>query len=334
MSRLSYVVRLPSGVYYFRRAIPPALRSFMPDPWRGKTAWKESLRTSDYPAAKKAHARVWQRCSADFDTAERAKRGEPVRPSEAPPSLPPDADIQDAVLAELLTADEAERAVGDARRQLQDTAERAQWPDLVSLPRRGMAEDHYHVYGIELEEELRLYRVALSRADPRPVDAECRAFLREHRILIGSTSDTYHEAGMLILKATVRAFDDAGAQAGEVVDTPAPPAAGTAAKLTVNAKAREERQPFTSADLAAIFGTGVYRNGDRPAGGEAAYWLPVLALLTEARQGELAQLQVGHAVRDPESGVWHLHIGTSGAGVAAMAGRRGGWRGTPERSVG
>ena len=42
MSRLSYVVRVPSGVYYFRRVIPPALRPLMPEPWRGKSVWKVS----------------------------------------------------------------------------------------------------------------------------------------------------------------------------------------------------------------------------------------------------------------------------------------------------
>ncbi len=59
-------------------------------------------------------------------------------------------------------------------------------------------------------------------------------------------------------------------------------------KLAVDARAEEERQPFATADLQAIFGTGVYTAGNRPrgGGGEAAYWLPLVALLSGARLGE------------------------------------------------
>ena len=50
---------------------------------------------------------------------------------------------------------------------------------------------------------------------------------------------------------------------------------------------------FDAASLRAIFHSPIYLDGDRPAGGkgEAAYWLPLLALYTGARREELAQLR-------------------------------------------
>ncbi len=85
---------------------------------------------------------------------------------------------------------------------------------------------------------------------------------------------------------------------------------GKGTRLDLDDRAEEARQGFTTADLTSIFGTGVFTSGDRPGGGggEAAFWLPVLALLTGGRQGELAQLRVADLVRDDDSGVWHLDI--------------------------
>jgi Domain of unknown function (DUF6538) len=53
-----------------------------------------------------------------------------------------------------------------------------------------------------------------------------------------------------------------------------------------------EREPFTPDDLSAIFGSVVFRERSRPAGGrgEASFWLPLLGLFTGARLAELGQL--------------------------------------------
>ncbi|MBM6593031.1 site-specific integrase [Microvirga sp. BT291] len=89
---------------------------------------------------------------------------------------------------------------------------------------------------------------------------------------------------------------------------------GKGLKLAVDDRDADTREPFTVADLKAIFSTPVYSAGQRPegGGGEAAYWLPLIALLTGARQGELAQLRIGDLKPDPESGIWHFDIGTEG----------------------
>ena len=85
-------------------------------------------------------------------------------------------------------------------------------------------------------------------------------------------------------------------------------------KLSVDDREAEGRGIFEAPDLRAIFSTAVYANGSRPrgGGGEAAFWLPLIALFTGARQSELAQLRIEDLRQDPESGVWFFDIGTEG----------------------
>ncbi len=68
-----------------------------------------------------------------------------------------------------------------------------------------------------------------------------------------------------------------------------------AAKIRVADKrrAKDKRREFDTVALNAIFTSVVYSEGLRPkgGGGEAAYWLPLLALFTGARIEELAQLR-------------------------------------------
>jgi integrase len=71
------------------------------------------------------------------------------------------------------------------------------------------------------------------------------------------------------------------------------PARGTQLKDT--RRAREKRREFDAPALGAIFGSAIYAADERPDGGagEAAYWLPLLALHTGARINELCQLHPG-----------------------------------------
>ncbi|MGH7288353.1 MAG: site-specific integrase [Myxococcota bacterium] len=74
-------------------------------------------------------------------------------------------------------------------------------------------------------------------------------------------------------------------------------------------EARELRESFTRTELASIFGADYAANeGSRP----ARFWLPLLALYTGARRGELAQLLV-RDVRD-EEGVLLLDLNDDGHG--------------------
>jgi integrase len=65
-----------------------------------------------------------------------------------------------------------------------------------------------------------------------------------------------------------------------------------------------EREPFTIAELKSVFGSPVFAEAKRPIGGhgEAAYWLPLLALFTGARRGELAGLTVADVQTEETAG--------------------------------
>jgi integrase len=69
-----------------------------------------------------------------------------------------------------------------------------------------------------------------------------------------------------------------------------------------------DREPFTIAELNTFFASPVYAEGSRPnAGqGETAYWLPLLALFSGARRGELAGLTVADVCKEPGAGGWVL----------------------------
>lgn len=85
------------------------------------------------------------------------------------------------------------------------------------------------------------------------------------------------------------------------------------------------RAPFADADLQAIFGTEVYLSRDRPAGGgrDAAYWLPLIALLSGARLNEIVQLRIKDLRQDRETGIWLFDIGTEGGrAIKTVSSRR------------
>ena len=85
-------------------------------------------------------------------------------------------------------------------------------------------------------------------------------------------------------------------------------------RVESDATAEDDRVPFSSSDLRAIFVDGpVHGQGNRFKGGqgEAQYWLPLLALFTGARLSELGQLRVCDVQTD-DGGIAFISIGTSG----------------------
>ncbi len=84
------------------------------------------------------------------------------------------------------------------------------------------------------------------------------------------------------------------------------PASGV--KIVDTERAVEKRLPYDRKDLETIFSFSIYTEQDRPrgGGGEAAYWLPVLALYTGARQSELGQLLITDVKE--EGGIHYLDI--------------------------
>jgi integrase len=86
----------------------------------------------------------------------------------------------------------------------------------------------------------------------------------------------------------------------------------------------KSRIPFSIDDLHVLFKSNVYR-GLRPVGGggEAAFWLPLIALYTGARLEELAQLRRGDITLEDPMG-WYFEISDEdeGASVKTASGRR------------
>jgi integrase len=96
-----------------------------------------------------------------------------------------------------------------------------------------------------------------------------------------------------------------------------------ASGLTVKAPSGEKaRRSFDLPALKSIFGSPVYTAGHRPrgGGGEASYWLPLLALFTGARLEELCQLhpddvmQVAYHDEGSEASAWVIRITDEGEG--------------------
>jgi integrase len=73
---------------------------------------------------------------------------------------------------------------------------------------------------------------------------------------------------------------------------------------------RSNRQPWEPEELKALFASPIYLEGERPVGGkgEAAYWLPLLALFSGARLNELAPLCADDVKLDAASGVRFITV--------------------------
>ncbi|WEK45782.1 MAG: hypothetical protein P0Y56_12180 [Candidatus Andeanibacterium colombiense] len=81
----------------------------------------------------------------------------------------------------------------------------------------------------------------------------------------------------------------------------------------VRVDAKTGGQPLTVGELNAVFRLPVFTIGERPreGRGEAAYWMPLLALFTGARPGEIAQLIRSDFWQD-ESGKWFMRYTDKG----------------------
>lgn len=74
------------------------------------------------------------------------------------------------------------------------------------------------------------------------------------------------------------------------------------------------RKHFDKADLKAIFMSPVYLENERPAGGggEAAFWFPLIGLLSGMRLDEIAQLRICDLRQDEDTKRWFFVIDRTG----------------------
>jgi integrase len=71
-----------------------------------------------------------------------------------------------------------------------------------------------------------------------------------------------------------------------------------------------EGGPFDPDELRTLFASRVFTAGECPKAGQGdvAFWLPVLALFTGARRGELTMLQAADVSKDDTTGQWVVAI--------------------------
>jgi len=79
-------------------------------------------------------------------------------------------------------------------------------------------------------------------------------------------------------------------------------------KILRPARQEKSRMPFTADELERIFSSPVFSSGDRPKGGagEAAYWLPLIALMTGMRLEEIGQLTADDM--KISEGIWYFDL--------------------------
>jgi integrase len=84
----------------------------------------------------------------------------------------------------------------------------------------------------------------------------------------------------------------------------------------------DQREIFSKADLRAIFGSPVYAANWRTEGGqgEAAFWLPLIGLLTGMRLNEMAQLRICDLRQDEnDDGIWFFDVRRTGGRTTKTA---------------
>lgn len=88
---------------------------------------------------------------------------------------------------------------------------------------------------------------------------------------------------------------------------------GKAIRFSIDAH-QARRKHFEKADLKAIFTSPVYAENQRPAGGggEAAFWFPLIGLLSGMRLDEIAQLRICDLRQDEDTKRWFFDIDRTG----------------------
>jgi integrase len=87
-------------------------------------------------------------------------------------------------------------------------------------------------------------------------------------------------------------------------------------RVARNKVEKKARLPYEINDLNKIFSCPIYTGGERPqgGGGEAAYWLPLLALYTGARLEEVGQLR-RKDIKESD-GIWYISITDEAEGAS------------------
>jgi integrase len=333
------------GRYATRRRIPLALV-----PLYGKAEVVRALGTSDRTEAKRLHALMWVSLDREFAAAQEAadKLAAEVPPLPVGPSakwraMTPEQRAEwqrekDDYELGAIEADERGQLepVGTQRGVVADAiaAARLRWEAEAAAERAAFAEMKATARP-KAPEGTALSAVMETMLKRRPVGARYEARVRK------AIEDFQTLNGQLTVEATgkphVLAFMEALVAKGQspananlllgIVGTVFIYAMDHLHLITSNPAARirlpdkrrdkDKRRAFEEPELQRIFHSRVYAEDLRPAagGGEASYWLPLLALYTGARQTELGQLHPDDVMQeayrdadDKEHVAWVIRI--------------------------
>jgi integrase len=250
------------AIYYFRRVIPRHLRAA----FDGKQEWTYSLGTKDRGAAKKLAQAETVRTNGLLDQACDVRIDAPCPPPEVfrTSALPAPASKADGAGAMLDV-------------------------EIVDL---WAAERKVQAQGIQM------YRAAArwlyERVGRKPVDQitkrdilSFKAKLVAEGCTAANIKNKLSRLRTLLQWAAENAYVASNVADNVIIKDPD--------------AAKNKRRSLDLASLNALFSSPIYTKGERPldsrSGGEAAYWLPLLALFTGARREELGQLRPDDVVR-------------------------------------
>lgn len=313
-----------TGVYYFRRAVPAQLRPHIGkreiksslhtrDPNEAKTRWAVELLKCEQtfasagkalePETRERLAREWIRAKLDGTEATRLALVDAYDPNGDADTA--DAMIRKADIAEAYGA--AKLPHGEAKRAMVDALHAALLPGhTMSEALEGWLKTRPKLTAQTVHE----WRFAVAKfGNDRRVEEirrkDITAFVHGE-IEAGRARGTVKKYVQAIASALGYAVDMEWREANPARDVKVP---GTDVEA-------DDRLPYRKEHLKAIFSGPVHTGGEtvkaKEAGGAAAFWLPVLALYTGARMGELAQLRADD-VRQ-EDGVWFLDLNVYGEG--------------------
>lgn len=328
-----------SGVYRYRKTVPPELRPFLPPPFTGQHTLTKSLGTKDPKDATRLHIAVSAAMERVLDQARAnhaaANAGTPApvrKPSTAPWAKALEAIAQQADDYPLGALD-----IGELTGALVPTYTEISSPAWQPPPPSAEAHSIAAVF-------------AAYRREVQPTDKSADEFKRSWQLFCNLVGLTMESPITAPTKALVREFKQA------ILDYPAnamtkelramtarqlveharaqglkpiakktvakhiaalsavckfavvndyrldDPTVGMNIKIDASYKEDAKNEPYSAAELKRIFSSPMFE--DKPWGHKQ--WLPVLALFTGARAEEICQLLVSDVCQ--EDGVWILSI--------------------------
>lgn len=248
------------AAYYFRRVIPQELRPR----FAGKREWTYSLGTKDRGAAKRLAQAETVRTNGLIDQVLGVSTDVPcpVQSPELPAALlePPRPESRIMLDKEIVDLWAAERKVQPQGVQMYRAAARWLYERIGRKPVDQITKPDILAFKAKLVAE-------------GCTAANIKNKLSRLRTLLQWAADNGYAAS--------NAADGVSIKDGEA--------------------AKNKRRSFDLASLNAIFSSPIYAKSERPSdsrsAGDAAYWLPLLALFTGARREELGQLRPDDVVR-------------------------------------